>query len=134
MIFNILLVFFSLVCIVPMLLVLSISLSSEDSIRQFGYSLIPRQFSLEGFGYLVTQREMILRALFMSVFVTIVGTVIGVLLNSSLGYILSRPDYRLKKFFVMFVFIPMIFNGGLVSSYFINSQLLGLKKIGRAHV
>jgi putative aldouronate transport system permease protein len=41
--------------------------------------------------------------------------------------VLSRPDYRLKKFFVMFVFIPMIFNGGLVSSYFINCQLLGLK-------
>jgi putative aldouronate transport system permease protein len=126
-VFNLILIFFSLVCIVPMILVLSISLSSENSIREFGYSLLPREFSLEGFGYLITQKDMILRALFMSVFVTGVGTVLGVVLNSSMGYILSRPDYRLKKFFVMFVFIPMIFNGGLVSSYFINSQLLGLK-------
>jgi putative aldouronate transport system permease protein len=44
-----------------------------------------------------------------------------------MGYVLSRREYKLQKFFVWYVFIPMIFNGGLVSTYFIISQFLGLK-------
>lgn len=70
---------------------------------------------------------MILRALGISVLVTIVGTVLGVLLTASMGYVISRPNYKLKGLLTWIVFIPMIFNGGLVSSYYINANLLGLK-------
>ena len=44
-----------------------------------------------------------------------------------MGYALSRPNYRLRGFFTWFVFIPMLFSGGLVASYMINAQVLGLK-------
>lgn len=70
---------------------------------------------------------MILRALGISLFVTIVGTVLGVMLTTLMGYVLSRPNYKLNGFLTMVVFIPMVFNGGLVSTYFVVSQLLGLK-------
>ncbi|MDG0794303.1 carbohydrate ABC transporter permease [Cohnella ginsengisoli] len=49
------------------------------------------------------------------------------LLTTSMGYVLSRPNYKLNGLLTWIVFIPMIFNGGLVSSYYINSSLLGLK-------
>jgi putative aldouronate transport system permease protein len=127
LVFNIIMILLALVCIVPMLLVVSISLSSEDSLREFGYRLIPRTFSMEGYTYLFKQRGTIFPALGMSVFVTGVGTVLGVVLNALLGYVLSRREYKLQKFFVWFVFIPMIFNGGLVASYFIVAQFLHLK-------
>jgi putative aldouronate transport system permease protein len=67
------------------------------------------------------------RALGVSLFVTIIGTVLGVVLTTTMGYVLSRPQYRLKNFLTWVVFIPMVFNGGMVSSYFVNSNLLGLK-------
>ena len=70
---------------------------------------------------------MILRALGVSALVTVIGTVLGVLLTASMGYVLSRPNYKLRGFLTWVVFIPMVFNGGLVSSYFINTNLLGLK-------
>ena len=70
---------------------------------------------------------MLLRALGVSLFVTIVGTVLGVMLTTLMGYVLSRPNYKLNGFLTMVVFIPMVFNGGLVSTYFVVSQLLGLK-------
>jgi putative aldouronate transport system permease protein len=44
-----------------------------------------------------------------------------------MGYVISRPTYKLKNFLTWVVFIPMVFNGGLVSSYFINTNFLGLK-------
>ena len=70
---------------------------------------------------------MIFRALGVSIFVTIVGTALGVLLTTLMGYVLSRPDYKLNGFLTMVVFIPMVFNGGLVSTYYVISQLLELK-------
>ncbi|MDR1231828.1 MAG: carbohydrate ABC transporter permease [Spirochaetaceae bacterium] len=127
--FNIIMIVLALICIVPMFLVLSISFSAENSLRDYGYRLIPKIFSLEGYGYLFKQRGTILPALGMSLFVTAVGTAMGVVLNALMGYVLSRREYKLQKFFVWFVFIPMIFNGGLVSTYFIVAQLLHLRNL-----
>jgi putative aldouronate transport system permease protein len=126
-VFNVIMVVLALVCIVPMLLVVSISFSAEDSLREYGYRLVPKAFSLEGYGYLFKQRGTILPSLGMSLFVTAGGTALGVVLNALLGYVLSRREYKLQKFFVWFVFIPMIFNGGLVSTYFITAQLLHMR-------
>ena len=75
----------------------------------------------------LTQSKMIFRALGVSIFVTIVGTALGVFLTTLMGYVLSRPDYKLNGFLTMVVFIPMVFNGGLVSTYYVISQLLELK-------
>jgi putative aldouronate transport system permease protein len=110
-----------------MLLVVSISFSAEESIQNYGYRLIPRIFSFDGYGFLLKESGTIFRAMGMSVFVTGIGTLMGVLLNSLMGYVLSRREYKLQKFFTWFVFIPMVFNGGLVSSYFITAQFMGLK-------
>ncbi|GIO32688.1 MULTISPECIES: carbohydrate ABC transporter permease [Paenibacillus] len=126
-VFNLIFILLALVCVVPMLVVLSISLSSEDSIRQTGYHIIPTALSGDAYSYIAQQGTMILRALGISALVTIVGTVLGVLLTASMGYVISRPNYKLKGLLTWIVFIPMIFNGGLVSSYYINANLLGLK-------
>jgi len=126
-IFNLIMLALLVMCLVPLLLVVSISFSAEESIRIYGYQLIPRIPSLEGYAFLFQQRVTMLRTLWMSVLVTVLGTSLGVVLNSLMGYVLSRREYKLNKFFVWYVFIPMIFSGGLVSSYFITSQFLGLK-------
>ncbi|BFH65740.1 carbohydrate ABC transporter permease [Paenibacillus azoreducens] len=126
-IFNLIFILLALICVVPILVVLSISLSSEESIRQTGYHILPAALSGEAYSYIAKQGTMILRALGVSLFVTIIGTVLGVLLTASMGYVISRPNYKLKGLLTWIVFIPMVFNGGLVSSYYINANLLGLK-------
>ncbi len=125
--FNLIFLIISLTCIIPIILVVSISFTSEASIQKFGYSLLPREFSVEGYTFLFKQGAMILQSLGISLFVTIVGTVLGVLLTTLMGYSMSRPTYKLKGLLTWIVFIPMVFNGGLVSTYFIVGNLLGLK-------
>jgi putative aldouronate transport system permease protein len=125
--FNLLFLTLALFAVVPVLLVLVISISNESAIQDFGYRLIPKEFSLSGYGYLAEQSGMILRTLGNSLLVTSVGTALGVLLTTLMGYAISRPEYRLQRFFTWVVFIPMIFNGGLVAQYVVNSQLLMLK-------
>ncbi|GAB6926584.1 carbohydrate ABC transporter permease [Paenibacillus sp. JCM 10914] len=125
--FHLIFILLALLCVIPVIVVLSISFSSEDSIRESGYQLLPLVFSGEAYVYIMKQGTMILRALGVSLFVTAIGTVLGVLLTATMGYVLSRPNYKLRGFLTWVVFIPMVFNGGLVSSYFINTNLLGLK-------
>lgn len=124
--FNLIFIIFSLTCIIPVLLVLSISLTDEDAISANGYQLIPQVFSVEGYTFLLQQGTMILRAFGISILVTVVGTILGVLLTTTMGYAMSRPNYKLKGLLTWIVFIPMVFNGGLVSTYFVVGNLLGL--------
>lgn len=125
--FNLIFLIISLTCIIPIILVVSISFTAESSIQEYGYSLLPRELSAEGYTFLFKQGAMILQSLGISLFVTIVGTVMGVLLTTLMGYSMSRPAYKLKGLLTWIVFIPMVFNGGLVSTYFIVGNLLGLK-------
>lgn len=125
--FNLIFIILSLTCIIPLLLVVAISLSSEDSIRKYGYQFIPAEFSVEGYTFLKDQVVMILRALGVSLFVTVVGTVLGTLLTTLMGYVMSRPNYKLKNVLTWIVVIPMMFNGGLVATYFVTGNLLMLR-------
>lgn len=122
--FNAVLLFFALACFLPFVVVFLVSITDEASILSRGYQLLPKEFSLQAYRFLWKEREQIIQALIMSLAVTGIGTVLGVLLTSVLGYVMSRPGYRLKGFLTWMVFIPMIFNGGMVASYVINVQLL----------
>ena len=124
---SILFIFLGLICLMPALLVLIVSFSSDVSIRYQGYSYVPMSWSLESYAYLVKQSGYIGRAFLNSIGITIVGTLLGLVTTSTMGFALSRPNYRLRKFFTWFIFIPMLFGGGLVASYMINTQILMMK-------
>lgn len=126
----IILIFFLLlafICVIPVLFVIMISISSEASITANGYQFWPSEFSFEAYKYLWDSKKLILNALVISIIVTVIGTVVGIFLNATMGYVLSRKNFKFRKFFTYIVFIPMIFNGGLISTYFTVSSFLGLK-------
>lgn len=125
--FNIIFILLALICIVPVIFIFIISISSKESIEAIGYRFIPQEFSLDAYEFLLDEIGTILRALGISVFVTVVGTAIGVMLTTLMGYVLARRTYKLNGFFTMVVFIPMIFNGGMIASYVVNTQFLHLQ-------
>lgn len=124
--FNIVFIIIALICIIPVVFIFMISISSEDAIAMNGYRFIPAEFSSAAYEFLFDEGAMILRALGISILVTAVGTIIGVMLTTLMGYVLSRNTYKLNGFFTMVVFIPMIFNGGMVAQYVVNTQFLHL--------
>lgn len=124
--FNIVLCLLSFMCIFPVYFVFMISISSEQSIKDVGYALIPEELSASAYTFLWGERSTILHALMISVIVTVVGTVLGVLLTTTMGYVLSRPNFKLKGFMTWLVFIPMIFNGGMVANYVVVANMLHL--------
>ena len=120
-------IFLALLCFMPALLVLIVSFSDEKSVLTIGYSYFPQAWSLQSYAYLFNQGAYIGKAFLNSIFVTVTGTCLGLVMCSTMGYALSRPNYRLRKFFSYFILIPMLFSGGLVASYMINVNILGLK-------
>lgn len=124
--FNVVFIILSLISIVPFIFVFIISISSEGSIARNGYRFFPDELSLNAYKFLWNERNVIFNAFGISVLVTAIGTLLGVALTTSMGYVLSRSNYKLRNFFTWVVFIPMIFNGGMVASYVVNANILGL--------
>lgn len=120
-------ILFGIICILPVVLVFMISISSEQSIAQFGYRFWPKEFSLQAYKYLWDSKASLLNAFAVSLFVTVAGTVVGLVLNTSIAYALSRKNFKLKGFFTWIIFIPMLFSGGMISFYIIVATVLGLK-------
>ena len=125
-VFNIIFLILAVMCVVPLLFVFSISITDEQVIRQYGYQLIPQELSGAAYEFLWNERLTILRAAFMSILVTVVGTIISIALNTSMGYVVSRRNFKLKKLYTWLIFIPMVFNGGMLASYVVVSNILGL--------
>ena len=117
----------SLAVFLPVLLVIIVSFSSEQSVTERGYSLLPTVLSLEAWRYLFRSGSYLLRATFNSFFITAAGTVIGLMLMCPLAYALSRRTFILRRKLMVFLMIPMLFSGGLVSTYMVNTQILHLQ-------
>lgn len=126
-IFNIIFVLLAAICIIPVIFVFMISISSETSIKMNGYQFIPDSFSLDAYFFLFKEGGTIIDALGISILVAVIGTLLGLALTSTMGYVLSRSNFKLNGFLTMVVFIPMIFNGGMIASYVVNTQFLHLK-------
>lgn len=127
--FNLVFLILALMCFLPIVFIFVISITDKDVITREGYQFFVwgEKVSFEAYTYLWSQRATILNSLWMSVKVTVVGTILGVVLTCLMGYVLSRVEHKLNNFLTIVVFIPMIFGGGLAASYVVNTQVLNLR-------
>lgn len=125
--FHIVLITIAILCIFPLLYVVSISFSTRESIQQNGYQLIPSEVTLDSYKVLLGGGTNIIRVFFNSVGVTIIGTLAGLALITTYAYAMSRNDFGYRKFFNTIAFIPMLFSGGMVANYIVMINFLGLR-------
>ena len=127
--FNVFFLLLALCCFLPIIFIFIISVTDNDVVSREGYQIwvTAETFSGEAYEFLWGQRKTILHALWVSVYVTFLGTVIGVALTCLLGYVLSRKEHILNGFLTIMVFIPMVFGGGLAAGYVVTTQILHLR-------
>ena len=111
---NLFFILCACVCVAPILLVVAISLTNEMDILLYGYSFIPREFSAKSYEYVMKAGEIIWRAYGISIFVTVVGTGLSLLVICMYAYPLSRQSFKYKSQFAFLAYFTMIFGGGLV--------------------
>ena len=119
---------FSVCCIIPFIFVIIIAFSSEESIRQIGYSFTPLEWSTDAFTYAFNRLPQIWRSYFNSILITVIGTVLSTFMCALYSYALYRPDFKFRGFFNFLSFFTMIFGGGLVPTYIVCTQILGLSE------
>ncbi|MBR3794465.1 MAG: carbohydrate ABC transporter permease [Clostridia bacterium] len=125
--YSALFIFIAAICVLPVLFVIIISFTSEQSIGVYGYSFFPKELSVASYKYVWNMRDLVGRSFLNSIGITVFGTCLGVILTATMGYTLSRRNYKFRGFYTWFIFIPMLFRGGTLASYVVNTQIMHLK-------
>lgn len=121
------LLLYTLFCAVPVLLVFVAAFTDEKYIVQNGFSFLPKAISMNGFSAVLRYGKQLGQSYVVTIGVTVVGTLLGLLVMSMFAYSISRKDFRLSKFLSVYLLIPMLFNGGQLSGYIIFTSYYGLK-------
>lgn len=121
------LILFSAACIIPLLAVISISISDDKSMSSFGFTLWPKMINFAAYRFIFRSPEKLVNAYSVSILVTAAGTLGGLLLNSLAAYALSRKEFKFKRSVTFFVYFSGLFNGGMVASYILIGQWLHLR-------
>lgn len=124
---NAFFIIFSCICIYPILLMAAVSVTDTNAIYEYGYSVFPREFSLLAYEYIFKNPASLLNGYMVTIFVAIGGGAFSLIVTAMIAYPLSRPDYKYRKILNFFVFFTMLFNGGMVPTYMVVVNILGLK-------
>jgi len=125
-ILHILLIAGSMFFVVPLLIVISSSFSSAEAIEKFGYSIFPSEPVLDAYKQIFRNPSSLIDAYKVTIIISVITTVLGVFIMCMAAYPLSRRNFVLKKFSTLYIFLPMLFSGGLIPSYIINTQVYNL--------
>jgi putative aldouronate transport system permease protein len=113
--------------LLPFILLIISSLTDNESAIIYGYSFAPKKWSLEAYRYILREWRTLGRAYWITVLVTALGTTLSLLLTSMLAYSLSKDDLPGKNILMFLVVFTMLFNGGIVSTYFVYNNVFKIR-------
>jgi putative aldouronate transport system permease protein len=108
----------SLITIIPFVYIISVSFAAPSEVVKGGLLLIPTKFTLSAYKYIFSTDTMI-RSIGVSIYVTVLGTLINLVLTSFTAYPLARTTLRGRKTFMLLILITMLFSGGMIPTYFV---------------
>lgn len=111
----------------PMVLLVMASFTDENELITNGYQILPAKFSLEAYRYMARQATTIIRSYAVTIGTTVVGTVLSILLTTSIAYPMARKNFKYRNALSFFVYFTMLFNGGLVPQYIMWTTIFHIK-------
>lgn len=120
---NVIMVLVLVICVVPLLYVLGMSLSSEGEMLERNYFIIiPRKPVLSAYKYIITGTNF-LHGMLITVVRTLLGVVVALIFPVMLGYTLANYDFPCRKALMIYLIITMILGGGLIPGYLLMNKL-----------
>ncbi|WP_372662337.1 carbohydrate ABC transporter permease [Cohnella sp.] len=117
----------TITCLFPFLLLFMSSITDESAIVRNGYSIFPSDFSFDAYTYLWGQSAAMFNAYGVTIIIAVIGTFVGLLISALLAYPLSRKDMPIRGILSFLVFFTLLFNGGLVPTYLIYTEVFHMK-------
>lgn len=110
----------------PFILIFVTSFTDEMFLIRNGYSFLPKKLSLNAYKYLFSNYYTIFRAYGVSIFVTTIGTGVGILMTTMLAYPMARRDFKYRNLLAFIAFFTLLFNGGIVPSYIMWTRVFSI--------
>lgn len=121
------LILLTLAAIVPFVLLIIASFTDNNVAITEGFSFFPSKWSTDAYQYIVNEKDTMLRAYGITIVITLIGTTLGLLISVMLAYSLANSDLPGRNFMTFFVTLTMLFNGGLVPTYLIYTNVFHIK-------
>lgn len=119
--------FIAFICLVPFIVLISGSFSNEQTVRMNGLSLLPQDFTTEAYEFVFRQPWDIIRAYGVTIFITAVGTGVGLIFLTMTAFVISRKDFKYRNVISFYFYFTTLFNGGMVCTYIFYIQYYNLK-------
>lgn len=117
---------YAVCCIVPFLIIVSSSFTSEAVIRAEGVQLFPKDITLEAYN-MVTKSGGIWKSYILTIIMTVVGTGLGLSIISMTGYALQRKDFHFRNAISFYIYFTSLFSAGLAPYYLLMTQTYHLQ-------
>lgn len=118
---------FSIACLIPFILMISTSFSTEALITKTGFAIIPKGFTTTAYDLLLKNSRQLVGSYVVTIVMTALGTLVGLFIISMTGYALQRKDFPFRNHISFYIYFTTLFSGGLVPYYLLISKYLGLK-------
>ena len=118
--------FYAVCCIIPFLIIVSSSFTSEAVIRAEGVQLIPKDITMEAYD-MVTKNGGIWKSYILTIVMTVVGTGVGLSIISMTGYALQRKDFFFRNAISFYIYFTSLFSAGLAPYYLLMTQTYHLQ-------
>ena len=109
--------FMAIVCLVPFLIMVSGSFTAEKYITFHGFNIYPVECSTSAYQIIFKNPATVAKAYGVSIYVTLLGTFLGLMITAATSYVLGRKDFKYRNKFSFFFYFTTLFNGGLVCTY-----------------
>ncbi len=110
----------------PFVMLLSISVTSTETISNYGYSILPREFDFTAYKAIFKNSYQLIQAYKVTAIFSFVYMFLSVFMMSLMGYALARNVLKCRYKLALFLYIPTLFSGGLIPSYILITQYLHL--------
>lgn len=118
---------FSVICLIPFVVIISASFSTESVIAKEGFGLLPKGFTLSAYSWVFRYPKMILGSYGVTIVMTLCGTALGLFIISMTGYALQRKDFPFRNAISFFIYFTTLFSAGMAPTFIWVSRYLHLK-------
>ena len=112
---------YAVACVFPFLIIIGTSFTSESYIRTHGVQLFPREFTLKAYEMVIGSGN-IWKSYLLTIALTLIGTVCGLLIIAMTGYALQRKDFPFRNAISFYIYFTSLFSAGLAPYYLLMTQ------------
>ena len=117
----------AIICVLPFIIIVSGSFTDNSTILRYGFSILPRDFTLDAYETIFKAPQDIIQAYKMTTYYTVIGTFTGLLVTSLTAYVISRKEFKYRNNISFLIYFTSIFGGGMVAWFLMYASVLGLR-------